>query len=760
MNNNALNRKQTPGSLPNLIQDESVTRLSGWGNNKYIFYLALLFIITWLAIALDIPVLRPLLGFIYVAFVPGLLLLIIFRLNQVSLTAKILLSVGLSASFFLIFGLVSNAVSLAVGFEKPLATVPLLAVFGVITVALLVIALFRHRRDPFTFGLPSFSIRDKLVLVLPMLFPLLAVVGTRWMNMSDNNALLITVFLLIIAYVIFLALYHRHISESIFLVVIFLISVSLLLVLPLRSSDIVLAADTDREYYFFQETIRHFHWRIWEPDIVNSCLSITILPTIYHSLVKIDPSVIFKLFACFFFAFAPLGIYLLARRYFAGVFAFLASVFYMSQAVFLYTAAEVRMNIAAFFIVLSLLALFHGELGNRNGRVLFILFYFSLVLSYYSGSYILLFLILIGWIILKIAGAVLNHIESQGKASANSEHGGNAITGKLSDEITAQLPSTTVMLCFCLLLFWSSVIVGITFQYGVSFIRSVYLELGNFFAWSTRDPTTPQLVGQTIVEAAIPQQIEFVIYWVTYSLIAIGVIGSVVRFRNMIFFSTIHEYKRLILERRLAPAFVALALSCSLMAVLVVVLPYVSRGYEIQRLYIYVTIVLSTFFVIGTIMISNIVRLKPAIVTVFVLAIYFLSVAGLVDQAFGVPRRIIFNPGETTPESMMIRSQQDYEAARWLNEHDASDAVAYCYIYRRDPLLIHGGFSAYRIRYLEDEDKVSQFRGGYDYLFLSKGGRRGKETLLLDDFKFQTDYYELSLKVNAIYGNGTSKIMQ
>ena len=124
--------------------------------------------LTTITILLDVPVLQQLLGFIYIAFLPGFLLLRILRLDKIELTVKTLLVVGLSAAFFMIFGLILNNVSLATGFNEPLATVPLLISFNALILGLVIFAHIRNADKPLVLAGFHLQTMEKLFLILPL----------------------------------------------------------------------------------------------------------------------------------------------------------------------------------------------------------------------------------------------------------------------------------------------------------------------------------------------------------------------------------------------------------------------------------------------------------------------------------------------------------------------------------------------------------------------------------------------------------------
>ena len=113
---------------------------------KYILILITLILITNLAILLNIPFLRQVFGFLFLTLLLGLLIIQILKLNKIGFTEKFVLSVGLSISFLMFFGLLLNNSSLAFGYETPLSTVPLLICFNFAAILLSFIA-YRVNKD-------------------------------------------------------------------------------------------------------------------------------------------------------------------------------------------------------------------------------------------------------------------------------------------------------------------------------------------------------------------------------------------------------------------------------------------------------------------------------------------------------------------------------------------------------------------------------------------------------------------------------------
>ena len=121
--------------------------------------------LTNITILWGIPVLRQIFGFIFLTFIPGFLILLILKLNRLGLLEKIVLSVGLSVAFLMLFGLALNSSLLAVGYTRPLSTVPLLISFSTATIVLAIIAYIRNKGITFSFPSLKLTTREKMLLM-------------------------------------------------------------------------------------------------------------------------------------------------------------------------------------------------------------------------------------------------------------------------------------------------------------------------------------------------------------------------------------------------------------------------------------------------------------------------------------------------------------------------------------------------------------------------------------------------------------------
>ena len=649
----------------------------GLDTRVFLLLPALSLILTNLAVFLDIPILRQVLAFLFLTFVPGFLILSILKLNKLGLTEKIVLSVGLSVAFSMLFGLALNGSLLAIGYTQPLSTASLLISFSTATIIMAVIAYIRNKGITLSLSNLKLTTKEKALLIVPALFPLLSIAGTHIMNLTDNNIILMVLLFLIPAYVIFISFSNRKVSEKVYPIAILLISISLLLMFPLRSNHIVMAESAGREFYYFLITLDNLHWRMFEPFILNSCLSVTLLPAIYQSFLEVNLENLenlFKLLYCFLFSISPLVIYILAKKYIGSFYAFLASFFFMSQSVFLWTAGEARVNMAILFCALAVMALFHDKISDVNKKILFIIFVFCAIVSHYAAGYIFFFILLAAWIIMQVLPRLMSRSKKQPTASESQPGEGSlphttVVSKKPTYYLRKNITALTVALVFSMIFLWYSQVTRFAFTAGVGFIKSTILSLEELFTWESRHFTAPGLFGQTMPQAVITHRIEFIITWATFALIAIGVISMVFRHKEMVFIPGQEHLKSEFLKTKIEVEYLAMAIVGSLLLVAMVALPFISTAYEYHRLYLLVLTILSPCLVIGGISLAKYIKLPASLVILVVLVPWFICVTGLLDQTAGIPRTITLNSVETSLNSGALISEQESCASKWLGEY-------------------------------------------------------------------------------------------
>ncbi|HEY0196101.1 MAG TPA: DUF1616 domain-containing protein, partial [Methanobacterium sp.] len=366
----------------------------GFSTKNWIFTVIFLLILTDLSIILNVPILREALSFIFFTIVPGFLVFLILNLKKINPVKKIVLSVGLSISFLMIIGLALN--SLYPLLNQPLSFAPVFITLNLFVILLATAAYWCNRKaldDNFGFKL-DLNGKLKAPLIFLFLFPLLAILGTYLMNTAQNNILLLAMLILIPPYLVAVVYLRDRIHSNTYPLALWLIGLSLLLMHGLTSNHL-LGIDVHLEYYSFQLTQLGYHWDLntyYNP--YNACMSITILPMIYHVLSGMGGEYIFKLFMAIIGSILPLIVYLVAKKYIAAKYAFLAALLFIFQLFFINLLGAVRQEIAIIFFFLTIMVVFDTKIDKWLRKALIVLFIFSTLISHYSTAYVAFLLIL------------------------------------------------------------------------------------------------------------------------------------------------------------------------------------------------------------------------------------------------------------------------------------------------------------------------------------------------------------------------------
>ena len=169
------------------IQTEIAKPIKYFGHKEWFVFIISILLLTDLAILLNIPFMRQILGFLFLTLLPGVLILQILKLNKIGYAEKFVLSIGLSISFLMFFGLLVNNLSLILGYETPLSTIPLLISFNLAIIALAIITHRINKGAVFTLPDLNLSTSEKAFLIVPVLFPTLSILGTHYMNTTDTS---------------------------------------------------------------------------------------------------------------------------------------------------------------------------------------------------------------------------------------------------------------------------------------------------------------------------------------------------------------------------------------------------------------------------------------------------------------------------------------------------------------------------------------------------------------------------------------------
>ena len=365
-----------------------------------VILLATLGLVGLASVGLDIPGLRQIVGFVFLTFVPGILILRILKIHNTGIVESLLYSVGLSLAFVMFTGTVANFVLPLFGVSKPVSIFPIIAILAVFTLILGAIA---YKRDK-DFSTPTpklniaafFSPSYLLLLVLP----LLAIWGAVLVNFYQNNFLLLF-FIIIVACVVALVAFDR-LPQKAYPLAIVMIAMGLLLHTTLIS-EYLMRWNVDFEYYYQSLVIQNGLWNPSLPHDVNSVLSVVMLAPLYSLILNMDSVWLFKLIYPLIFCLVPLVLFQTYGKQISAKIAFLSVFFFMSMFYFYEEGTLLhRQQIALLFFALLILLMVDRKLALRQRLSLFIIFSLSLVVSHYAIGYIWLAFLVGAWIVVAL----------------------------------------------------------------------------------------------------------------------------------------------------------------------------------------------------------------------------------------------------------------------------------------------------------------------------------------------------------------------
>lgn len=707
---------------------------------KTIITMPIVHLLMYIAIGLNIPILRQTIVFIYLFFIPGFVLLRILRLKKLNLVDTILFSVGLSIAFLMFIGLLINELYPILGISQPLSTIPLTITLSVLTLVLFFVGyrqeLPRNLNPSGRHGIELESITPKsLLLVFPVI---LSIIGALYVNIP----------ILLLMVIIIAALYALSVSSTrlipakLYPLMIFAISIALVFHMVLISKYIM-GYDAPLEYYVFKLTEIGGHWRPLDIGInptgtvnFNSMLSITILPTIYSVLLNIKGEIIFKVFYPFVFSLVPLALYRIYERQIGKLAALLSALFFISSPIVFYGIEPLSLNrqiVGEFFFVLSIFILLDKKISMKKRRLFLIIFGAALVVSHYSLTYLYLAYVVFVFAILRIKGR--------------------------SDEA---LNGVTVLSLF-----------GITFSW-YTYVFSPLRSLSNFFQEMfykfTTDLYNPAARSSDIFRPHSVLTIASIINWVLFVtvhfFIVIGIFRLILRPKTIGF----------------APKYRMMSILATIILFLCVVAPNFAPALNFERFYAITLLFLAPCFVLGGKTFFSLSRnawtmvkgqhdsrnAHGHIVTLLVaivLGAYFLSQSGFVNRVTGgAPYSYSFDFDRmTTSNDLRVRisfysafiSEQNVFSAIWLSKNVGETSTLYADTVSRNHVLTsYGLIPRERVRLLSNSTTLEN--GVYVYLRhlnIIEG--------VINTYDKPLNTSEISsllTESNKIYSNGNSEI--
>ena len=351
------------------------------------FLLAMLGLIGMAGSGFDVPILRQIIGFIFLTFIPGIIILRILRVHNIGIVESLVYSVGLSLAFVMFGGAFMNLALPLIGISKPISLLPLTAALAALTLILMAVAYMRDRnftRQEETGAKEKLYLPSVLFLILLLL---LTILGVTLIDAYQNNILLL-ICIVAIAGVVGLTAFGKFFKPTVYPFAIFIIALCLLYQTTLMSPYVV-GTDIYTEYYFYRLVAVSGFWNASIPDTVNSCLSINILAPVYSLVLNIDGIWMFKAVYPLVFALVPLVLFHVFSQQMSQKKAFLATFFFIAVPTFsLEMISLCRQQIAELFFALLILIFVDRKLGLGSKLTLAIIFAVSIPVSHYAFGFV------------------------------------------------------------------------------------------------------------------------------------------------------------------------------------------------------------------------------------------------------------------------------------------------------------------------------------------------------------------------------------
>ena len=383
--------------LPNFLK---INNMSIKSLIKFILICQIMFILL-IKVHMDLPLynsIKYIFCFIYITFVPGCLLIRVFRLHDLEETEFFLYSIGLSLFSIMLIGLFLNILGDFWKVHLLTQDYLLIGYFFFITLlcSLSYLIDYNYEENISFFNVYSFS-----YMILLICLPLISFIGVNYFFYYNNNILLLFM-ILFISIIPLLITFYNNKYNYVNMIAIYAVSLSLLFATSLISPYIN-GYDIMKEFYLSSMVVKNSFWDSSLNYNYNGMLSIVILAPVYSILLNIDLTYVYKIFFPLLFSLVPCCLYFIVKKQTDEKIALISSFFFIAYFGFYTEMTQLgRQQIAELFFILIISVVINKKLKMGKKSILYIIFFSSLTVSHYALNYISLFSFIILYVIIKI----------------------------------------------------------------------------------------------------------------------------------------------------------------------------------------------------------------------------------------------------------------------------------------------------------------------------------------------------------------------
>jgi uncharacterized membrane protein len=598
----------------------------------------------------DITVARQIIGLLYLTFIPGFVVLKLLKMSKLDTVESILFSTGFSIAFLMLLGLLVNEIGPLIGIWAPLETTPIIVP---VSCFVLIGATLYYLRNTRNVNFDTEGTRIPLRSLIFLALPVISIVGAFWANTTGNSSILLFMILIAVTVSATSILSERFIPPEYYALIVFSIALALLFHSSLTSSYI-LGGDIHSEYSIFKLTQNRAYWDSSASfsqisfGRYNDMLSITILPTVYSSILNTDGTWILKIVFPLIFSLVPVVAFKIWQVKWGKKAALVSAILLISQNTFyIEMVGLARQMIAELFFVLLLFVLFSEKLDTRSGKFCFIVFSIALVMSHYSIALIFLFFISGTWLLMLLV---------------KKEPGRVAVVHVI----------LFAVVMFSWYIFTSS---AASFQSILQASEYIREQLGSFFSPASRGTEVMRGLGMETAQSNW-QALSRIFAYATQFFIVIGFASLIIKRKNVKIY---WDY------------FFISSLGIVLLA-MTILLPGFAQSLQMTRFYHIILLLIAPFFVLGCETCVSLLekkhvlhktQIQASIVMTMILVAYFLFQTNFVYEVVGatswsVPlskyrmdKTLLFFSAGYVDEQMVLGSQ-------WLSRNvDVKNSEVY-----------------------------------------------------------------------------------
>lgn len=343
--------------------------------------------------------------------IPGAALLSCLHTRPLNIPARVVLSVCLSMMIIMLEGLAASLILQPLGVSHPLAA-PAQSVIWFVLALVILVACGIQRRDPVTWALDGVTITQVTTLLASGVLVLIAVLGVARLNHTGSRDLSVFSVTLDVAVLLFgvFGVWSGKVRLSLN-TMLYSASLAFLLSTSLRGWHLY-GWDIQQEFGVAAHTVKVGAWDVpANHDPYASMLSLTVLPTVLHSLVKLRLLAFFQLVVPAILALLPVAVFSTVQGVprwitsgrsaprsglaFAVVVGLIISSVAYSQELVSITRQAMAMTLMAALVMV----LFDRFMLKRDTQIVAGLVIVTIAFTHYTTSYLLAGIFICAWIV-------------------------------------------------------------------------------------------------------------------------------------------------------------------------------------------------------------------------------------------------------------------------------------------------------------------------------------------------------------------------